>query len=58
MNGRSLAFKQMIFALFRRLGTGQRRELPDCALDGIRKEWTEHSGEYQGFQKAPKRQKK
>jgi hypothetical protein len=56
-NGRSLVFKQMIFALFGRSGTGQQRELPDCMLDGIREEWTEHSGEYKGFQKAPKRQK-
>jgi hypothetical protein len=53
MNRRSLAFKHMTFALFGHLGTGQRR-----VLDGIREEWPEHSGEYKGFQKVPKRQKK
>jgi hypothetical protein len=55
---RFLAYKHMIFALFGHLGTGQRRKLPDCLLDGMREIWPEHSGEYTGFQKAPKRQKK
>lgn len=47
---RFYAYKQMVYALYGHLGKGNRRQLPQCVVDGVRANWPEdNKRKYTGF---------
>jgi hypothetical protein len=46
---RFFAYKQMTYIIHGYLGKGQRRQLPECVMNGIRCAWPSEGGAYTGF---------
>ena len=42
-------YKQIAYAMWGRLGRGNRKELPSCVVEGVRAEWPEKKRNYTGF---------
>jgi hypothetical protein len=49
---RFFAYKQMTFMIHGPLSKGDRRQLPECVVDGIRASWPEKDDTYTGFRES------